>query len=77
MKYYVTSIVRIKGSQSAISTEEKDDIKKARMVFHQTMAAAYANDDLEYAQAYIRNEAGGTDLEELVPEEVEQEPEEI
>lgn len=79
MKFFVTTITRVKGSPSAIATIEKDDIKQARMVFHQAMASAYATADLEYAQAYIRNDVGGTDLEELIPEEVEPapEPEEI
>lgn len=59
MEFYVTEAIRIKNADTAVAVTVKEDEKDARMLFHQILSAAYANEDLENAVVEITNEYGG------------------
>ena len=59
MEFYVTEAIRVKNGDTAVAVTVKEDEKDARMLFHQILAAAYANKDLENAVVVITNEYGG------------------
>lgn len=60
MKYYVLQATREKEQETdAIAVTQKDNEKEARMLFHQILASAYANENLEFLMAQITNEWNG------------------
>ena len=60
MKYYVLQATREREQEiDAIAVTQKDNEKEARMLFHQILASAYANENLEFLMAQITNEWGG------------------
>lgn len=59
MEYYVTEATKIEGKETATAVTTKDDEMLARMVYHQALASAYANDKLESVTCDILNEFGG------------------
>ena len=60
MKYYVLQATREKEQEiDAIAVTQKDNEKEARMLFHQILASAYANENLEFLMAQITNEWNG------------------
>lgn len=59
MEYYVLEAVKIKNQNTAVAVTIKTDEKEAKMVFHQILASAYANSDLENVVVEITNSYGG------------------
>ena len=59
MEYYVLEAVKIKNQNTAAAVTIKTDEKEAKMVFHQILASAYANLDLENVVVEITNSYGG------------------
>ena len=72
MKYFVEQATRLKGQSDAVSVEVKTSKREAKMLFHQVMAAAYANNDLDYAMAQVTNEYGANEALEVWMEEPEE-----
>ena len=59
MEFYVLEAVKIKNQDTAAAVTIKNDDREARMLFHQILAAAYANSDLENVVVEITNSYGG------------------
>lgn len=60
MKYYVLQATRETGQEiDAIAVTQKDTEKEARMLFHQILSSAYANENLDFLMAQITNEWNG------------------
>lgn len=59
MEYYVLEAVKIKNQNTAVAVTIKTDEKEAKMAFHQILASAYANPDLENVVVEITNSYGG------------------
>lgn len=60
MKYYVLQATRETGQKiDAIAITQKDTEKEARMLFHQILSSAYANENLDFLMAQITNEWSG------------------
>ena len=59
MEFYVLEAVKIKNQNTAVAVTIKTDEKEAKMVFHQILATAYANPDLENGVVEIINSYGG------------------
>ena len=71
MKYFVTEIITVNGAESK-QIEERTDENEARMIYHQTLASAYAQgNSLDYANVSVQNEYGGP----VLPKEVYRKPE--
>ena len=47
MEYYVLEAVKIKNQNTAAAVTIKTDERESKMAFHQILASAYANPDLE------------------------------
>ena len=76
MEFYVIEAIKIKNDNTAAAVTIKEDEKEARMLFHQILACAYANADLESAVVEITNQYGGrVDVENWHAPEPEPEPE--
>lgn len=59
MEYYVLEAVKIENQNTAASVTVKEDEREARMLFHQILSSAYANDNLENVVVEITNSYGG------------------
>ena len=59
MEFYVMEAIKIKNNNTAAAVTVKEDEKEARMLFHQILASAYANDNLESVVVDITNQYGG------------------
>ena len=59
MEYYGLEAVKIKNHDTAAVVTIKTDEKEAKMAFHQILASAYANPDLENVVVEITNSYGG------------------
>ena len=59
MEFYVEEVVKIKDQATAAAVTVKEDEREARMLFHQILASAYANKNLESVMVQITNEYGG------------------
>lgn len=76
MEFYVMEAIKIKNENTATAVTVKEAEKEARMLFHQILAAAYANDNLESAVCEITNDFGGrVDIENWKAPEPGPEPE--
>ena len=59
MKYYVEEITVMKDGTSPIAITEKASESEARASFHQTMASAIINPDVESIHCEAKNNVGG------------------
>ena len=59
MKYYVEEITVMKDGTSPITITEKASENEARASFHQAMASAIINPDVESIHAEAKNNVGG------------------
>ena len=59
MEFYVLEAVKIKNQDTAVAVTIKTEDREARMLFHQILATAYANQDLENVVVEITNSYGG------------------
>lgn len=59
MEFYVMEAVKIENQDTAAAVTIKTEEKEARMLFHQVLASAYANDKLENVVVEITNSFGG------------------
>ena len=59
MKYYVEEITVMKDGTSPIAITEKASENEARASFHQAMASAIINPDVESIHAEAKNNVGG------------------
>ena len=59
MEFYVLEAVKIKNQDTAVAVTIKTEDREARMLFHQILATAYANSDLENVVVEITNSYGG------------------
>ena len=59
MEFYVTEAIKIKDQNTAVNVTVKNDVKEAKMLFHQILASAFANKDLENVVVEITNSYGG------------------
>lgn len=76
MEFYVLEAVKIEDVDTAAGVTIKPEEKEARMLFHQILASAYANDKLENVVVEIVNSFGGrVDIENWHKPEPEPEPE--
>ena len=74
MEFYVMEAVKIKDQNTATNVTVKEDEREARMLFHQILASAYANKDLESVVVEITNQYGGrVDVENWIQPEPEDE----
>ena len=65
MKYFVIEIVTASGS-TAKQITEKDNIDSAKMLYHQVLASAYANENVSYAMSMIVDYNGRIDMLEVI-----------
>lgn len=75
MKYFVVEVTSTDNEVYAKGITEKDDLDEAKMLFHQVMAAAYANPEVLYAMCIIVNEYGANEMIEIKRVVIEPEPE--
>lgn len=59
MEFYVMEAIKIKDQNTAVNVTVKNEEKEAKMLFHQILASAYANKDLENVVVEITNSYGG------------------
>ena len=59
MEFYVEEAIKIKDHATAADVTVKEDEREARMLFHQILASAYANENLENVVCEITNQYGG------------------
>lgn len=59
MRYYVEEITVLKDGSSPIAIYEKESEKEARAAFHQAMASAIINPDVESIHVEAKNNLGG------------------
>ena len=59
MKYYVEEITVMKDGTSPIAITEKASENEARASFHQAMASAIINPDVESIHVEAKNNVGG------------------
>ena len=70
MKHYVIQISRVTGEPTATAVTEMNDENSAIMLWHQTCASVRATENIEYAQVFVRNEAGGIPVDEIIPQAI-------
>lgn len=58
MKYYVFETETANGQQAFLTTP-KENLDDAKMLYHQILASAYANQAVTYALVMIIDEGGG------------------
>lgn len=66
MRYFVVEISTANGA-TAKAVTEKATLDEAKMLFHQIMASAYANDNVTYALCMIINDKGFSEVMERKP----------
>lgn len=66
MEYYVIEITKTEEGTATLVTP-KPTLDEARMLFHQAMAAAYANPKVTFALCEIINSDGGIEIIERLP----------
>lgn len=66
MRYFVLEISTANGATAKYVTE-KATLDEAKMLFHQIMASAYANDNVTYALCMIINDKGFSEVMERKP----------
>lgn len=71
MKYYVTEITTVNGTE-AKAIWDHSTIESAKAQYHQILAGAYANANLTYALVKITNDRGFDEIIERIPEYVEE-----
>lgn len=71
MKYYVTEITTVNGTE-AKAIWDHSTFRSAKAQYHQILASAYANADLTYALVKITNDIGFDEITERIPEYVEE-----
>ena len=59
MRYYVEEITALKDGTSPIAIYEKGNEREARATFHQAMASAIINPDVESIHVEAKNNLGG------------------
>lgn len=59
MKFYVEEITTLKDGTSPIAITEKPSLEEALAVFHQTMASAIINPNVETIHVEAKNNVGG------------------
>lgn len=59
MEFYVMEAIKIKDQNTAVNVTVKNDVKEAKMLFHQILASAFANKNLENVVVEITNSYGG------------------
>jgi hypothetical protein len=69
-QYFVVQITKTSDSEAyATLVTPKATETEARMLYHQTLASVYANDNIEYAQVYVDDFVGNKILlETILPE---------
>ena len=66
MKYFVLEITTANGA-TAKAVTEKANLDEAKMLFHQVMASAYANDKVTFALCMVINDKGFCEVMERKP----------
>lgn len=66
MRYFVLEIATVNGA-TAKAVTEKATLDEAKMLFHQIMASAYANDKVTYSLCMIINDKGFSEVMERKP----------
>ena len=66
MKYYVIKLLTNTAGQDGSSIAVFDDIDKARVHYHQTLAAFHNAEDVLFAVVEIQTAYGNTDIKEIV-----------
>lgn len=59
MEFYVMEAIKVKDQNTATNVTVKEVDREARMLFHQILASAYANEDLVSVVVEITNQYGG------------------
>jgi len=73
-RYFVLEITTADGA-TAKAVHEKATMDEARMLFHQILASAYANDKVTYALVQIISDKGFCVVSEVKPSDYGQEEE--
>ena len=76
MEFYVMEAIKIADQNTATNVTVKNEEREAKMLFHQILSSAYANENLESVVCEITNQYGGrVDVENWHAPKPEPEPE--